>query len=125
MAPFKSDPNNKLVVVDIDETIALHNLSDFDPCEYVAIPYIRGDFQVVPHTKNIKLLRKFYKLGYQVIFWSRTGADWAESVCKVLKLEDIAAAYLTKPMYYFDDKNAESWIGPRIWRDPVTGKEQA
>jgi hypothetical protein len=112
-------------MVDIDETVALHDLSDFPASEYVDVPYVRGPFTVVPHRKNINLLKKFHKLGYQLIFWSATGADWAESVCKTLGLDEIAFGYLSKPRYYFDDKDASSWIGHKIYRHPKTGEEAA
>lgn len=108
---------------DVDETLLCHNLSDFSPDLYVTIQNGDREFVGVPHTKNINLLIKFYKLGYDVYVWSKTGESWARAVVKELGLEGYVRDCLTKPDFILDDKGVQDWMGPRIYRDPKTGRE--
>lgn len=108
---------------DVDETLICHNLSDFHPDEYIIVNCNGREFTCVPHQKNINLLIKFWKLGYDVYVWSKTGKSWAEAVVKQLKLEKYVTHCLSKPDYILDDKDVGTWIGPRCYRDPRTGVE--
>lgn len=116
---LKSD---RITVVDCDDTLAMWNLSDHPKEDQITIEHVNGPVQVVPNKKNINTLIKFWKLGYTIIVWSGSGYAWAEAVVKSFQLEKYVTLITSKPMYYFDDKPAESWIGPRVWRDPKTGK---
>lgn len=110
---------------DIDSTLVEYDLSNFDPAQYVTIPYVNGDVVVVPNKKNVNLLLKFYKLGYSVVAWSHSGADWAEAVVKALGIEHAVDYVVAKPHYYLDDLDSSKWMGHRVWRDPKTGHESS
>lgn len=112
--------SQKVVVVDMDDTIVMHDLSEYQPRE--TISYGPGDIVVSPNQKNINLLVKLYKLDYTIVAWSRTGSDWARAVCQKLDIDKYVSLYMTKPMFYIDDVPADGWM-KRLWRDPVTGKE--
>lgn len=117
--------NRRTFFVDVDETLALHNLSDWAPEERVSVTCNGREFDVVPHRKSILLLVKFWKLGYDVIVWSKTGEDWANAVVDAFDLRQYVTICLTKPDFYMDDKPVEYWMGPRVYRDPKTGEEVA
>lgn len=108
----------KTLYVDVDDTLAMGDLSKFPPEEQVLIGYTNGPIAVVPNQKNINLLTLFWKLGYTIIVWSQTGSDWAREVVIAFGLKDLVSVCLTKPMFYMDDKDVSKWIGPRRWRDP-------
>lgn len=66
--------------------------------------------------------------GWTVIFWSAGGALWAKQVVELLKMDDIAAAYMSKPDFAIDDREDfgftdKTWIpavslkGKRIVRE--------
>lgn len=108
----------KTLYVDIDDTIAMSDLSEYSEEDRVTLNYENGPVVIVANKKNINLAIYFYKLGYTIIFWSLTGSTWARAVCESLELDKIASAYLTKPNFYMDDKEVTEWIGPRRWRSP-------
>lgn len=123
---------------DIDDTVIMHDLSEYDDKRSnetiskstldvleklttftILDPLKTNDnkYKYIRNDKNINTIKKFYKLGYTIIAWSKTGSDWAERVCKHLDIDKYISCYLTKPTYYLDDKDVNEWIGPRIWRD--------
>jgi predicted phosphatase len=115
---------DRVVVVDVDDTLVCWDISQFDEVQQVTIEHVNGPVQLVPHQKNINTLIKFWKLGYTMIVWSASGRAWAQAVVTQLGLEQYVHTVMSKPMYYFDDKPAESWIGPRVYRNPHTGKAE-
>lgn len=114
--------DRKTLYVDVDDTLLLHDLSEFSDREQLEVECNGRTFIGVPHHKNISLLIKFYKLGYEVIVWSKTGKSWAEAVVRELTLGQYVSACLSKPDYYMDDREVEDWMGIRVYRDPRTGK---
>lgn len=116
-------PTDRVVMVDCDDTLCLWDLSDYSDYEQVFVEYVNGPVAVVPHHKNINTLIKFWKLGYTVIVWSGSGYKWATAVVTTLGLEQYVHSVMSKPLYHFDDKPCESWMGPRVWRNPKTGYE--
>lgn len=104
---------------DVDDTLLCHNLSDFPQSEQVKIECNGRTFVGVPHRKNINLLIKFFKLGYDVYVWSKTGESWARAVVDTLGIGAYVRACLSKPDFILDDRGAEEWVGTRIWRHPL------
>lgn len=109
--------NYKTLYVDIDDTLLMSNLSEYPEGQQIDIQYTNGSIRVVPNQKNINLVVLFYKLGYNIIFWSKTGGDWAAAAARVLDLENVVSVCLTKPTFYMDDKDVTEWIGPRRYRE--------
>lgn len=116
--------DRKTLFSDVDETLICHDLSEFPVESQITITCNGRTFQAVPHQKNINLLIKFYKLGYDVYVWSKTGKSWAEAVVRDLNLQSFVAGCLSKPDWLLDDKGVETWMGPRVWRDPNSGAER-
>lgn len=114
--------SDKIVWVDVDDTLVCWNLSSFPKEDQITVNHVNGPVQLVPHRYNINTIRKFWKLGYTLVVHSGSGYSWAEAVVKALNLEECITLILSKPKYFFDDYSADSWAGPRIWRDPITGK---
>jgi hypothetical protein len=121
MNVLKSDHT---VMVDVDDTLVLWDKSNYPDESYITVECYGSNSTLVPHEKNIKLLRKFAKLGYKIVVWSASGWEWAEAVVRRLELTDIVDTCMSKPRYYFDDLPCNEWMGPRIWREPTTGEEE-
>lgn len=117
---IKSD---RIVMVDVDDTLVLWNLSAYPGAIRKTIEHVNGWVQVIPHHKNINTLIKFYKLGYTIVVWSGSGHAWAEAVVRALELGQYVTQIISKPLYYFDDKPCQEWMGARVWRDPKDGSE--
>lgn len=113
----------KTIYYDIDNTLILyenfiHGRKDLIELQLI-MNWANGStlvkLDVAPHKKHIKMLKEFHKKGVQVIAWSFAGAQWAEKVCKALKLDRYVDLFLTKPEYYFDDLDSREWMGERVW----------
>lgn len=115
---MKAIKNHKVITCDCDDTLILWDKSEYVSQPKVVISYAGYNSEVVIHQKNRNLLIKLAKLGYSIVVWSATGYDWAIEVVKALQLEDYVTLCLTKPSYYLDDKEATTWIGERLWREP-------
>lgn len=109
--------NEKLLYVDTDDTIGMWNLSDYPAKGRVYVSCYNHITTIVPNQKNINLVKKFIKLGYGIVAWSATGAEWAKAVFTAVGLDEYVTIYLTKPRYYLDDVECTEWMGQRIYRD--------
>lgn len=115
--------NVKLLYVDTDDTIALWDGSTYDNnLPLIEVETETGITNLYTHVKNIKLIEKFYKLGYGIIVWSQSGAPWARAVSKTVGIDDMVTSYLTKPQYIMDDLPNSAWMPKPIYRDPLTGE---
>ena len=114
---------HKVVSFDVDDTLVLWDKSDYPEEAYIDVEFSGYTTALVPHEKNINLLKKFAKLGYTVIVWTQSGYDWGEAIVEALDLWEYVDLVMTKPSFYVDDMPAQHWIGPRIWREPSTGEE--
>lgn len=102
--------NWKVYGTDIDDTIAMHNLSDYPESSRITVEYTNGPMVIVPNKKHINLLVKFYKLGYFTIAWSRTGGDWAKAVCEAVGVSEYVNLYMAKPLFLADDRHPDEWV---------------
>lgn len=118
--------SDKIVFIDCDDTLIMWERSEYDgKLEPVTIKINDYESVVYKNQKNINLAIKLKKMGYTLIVWSATGYEWANAVAKAVGLEEYVTACMSKPRYYIDDLESELWIGRRLWRDPLTGKEQS
>ena len=95
------------VFIDCDDTLILWDISEFPKESQVVINKDWGEddpTKIVIHQKNVNLVRKFAKLGYDIIIWSRTGRAWAEAVAKLCGVSKYVSAYMSKPNFYIDDQ---------------------
>ena len=107
--------NYKTVMVDVDNTLVYDTLSRPPSEESIEVVYVNGPLLVTPHKANIALVRLFYKLGYEVIVWSKTGEDWAKLVVAAVGLQKEVRLCLTKPLFFIDDQECEKWMGTRSY----------
>lgn len=112
---LKSD---RIVWVDVDDTLIGWDLSAYKDHKPITINHVNGPVLVVPNQKNINTIIKFYKLGYTIVVHSGSGHGWAKKVVDSLRLKPYVSLIMSKPLYYFDDKPVETWAGYRVWRDP-------
>ena len=59
---------------------------------------------------NINGLKAHFLAGHLVVVWSAGGSSWAETVIKALKLQKYVNVILTKPDFYYDDKEVSHWF---------------
>ncbi len=114
--------SDRIVYCDVDDTLVLWDISEYPDEPRVEVKLKDEAAILVPHKYNINTLKKFYKLGYTIIVHSGSGHRWAEEVVKALELQKYVTLIMSKPMYHFDDIPCQEWMGPRIYRDPKTGK---
>jgi hypothetical protein len=123
MLTIKSD---KVVFIDCDQTLVDWSASEIkEVLTPVTINNQGYESMVYVNQKNVNLAIKLRKMGYTLIVWSQSGHDWAEAVAKAVGLQEHVTACMSKPRYYVDDLPCEKWMGQRIWRDPLTGEDDA
>jgi len=114
--------NERLLYCDCDDTLVQWDISKYPELEDVDVTCYGYTTPLKINRKNINLIEKFVKLGYGIVVWSQSGADWAEAVSKAIGIGQFVEGYLTKPRYIMDDMPVDAWIGENVFRDPVTGK---
>jgi phosphoserine phosphatase len=62
---------------------------------------------------NVKEVMNHYFSGNTIVVWSAGGGAWAAKVVKALKIEKYVHCTLTKPDFYFDDKDVAEWFPPQ------------
>lgn len=112
---------DRTLYVDCDDTLVMWNLSDYPDSPRVTVSCYGYDSELVPNRENVNTLIKFKKLGYIIICWSQSGADWAEAVARELCIEEYCDLFITKPSWILDDLPTEAWLpaARRIWRQPA------
>jgi len=112
-----------MVPFDIDQTLILHKKSsEICPLNLVRVKDTIADriICVEAHRPMIRLLEEEHASGKYIVAWSRGGAKWAAAVITALGLTDKVNLVLTKPLVYFDDKEANEWMQNRVYIEPGT-----
>lgn len=109
--------SDNIIYFDVDETLVFWKASSTDEIIDVPDPYMPGGgfIKVVPHKRNIDLLKRNKGQGRAVIVWSAGGYAWAESVVKTLGLMDFVDLIVSKPTVYVDDRTMETWGLNRVY----------
>jgi len=115
----------RVVYLDCDDSAILWSPENY-PHEESELVYHEdqyGKWAFLPHKKNVEFVKNLKRQGYGVVVWSAAGADWAEKVVKMLKLEGYVDVILSKPELAVDDLlDAKRIIKSIVWIDPVTGE---
>lgn len=101
------------VFCDVDGTLILWNPTEKQLFNY-GISYTNPNGLstiLVPHLPNIEQLKKHAERQHTIIVWSAGGSAWAAEAVKFLKLEKYVDLVISKPIWYYDDKNAEEFMG--------------
>ncbi len=77
-----------------------------------------GTIYLKKHLPNINLVKRCHARGDKLFVWSMAGAKWAALVAQALHMEQYFEFAMVKPNKYIDDKDVETWMGPRQWLDP-------
>lgn len=85
--------STKLLMCDIDNTLALWNGEDY-----------------YPNSDCIRTIKQFHKRGHTIIAWSAGGAEWATSVVLRFELQDYFSYCMSKPDWYIDDKPSSEFL---------------
>lgn len=101
---------NRTVYFDVDDTIMEWkqcDSNDPDACQIENNGFIFYKRPIMIHVQELKNQKM---AGNTVVVWSAGGARWAEAVIKALKLEQYVDVVLTKPDFYYDDKDVDFWF---------------
>ena len=110
-----------LVCFDIDDTIALWNAPNKDSIQVKGKSGKCNFF--TPHERHIKYLKQLKLQKYTVLVWSAAGKEHAKLIITALKLQKYVDIIADKPSMYFDDKQANSWMGPRVFLDGASEQQ--
>lgn len=73
-------------------------------------------FTVSAINVHVNLMKEFKAVGWQVVVWSAGGADHAERVIKLLKMEEYVDLIVSKPQVYVDDLALENQHIKRVFK---------
>lgn len=107
MVSFK---DNRTVYFDVDDTLIEWAQCEAEDPDAVKIKKGNHTFfkrEIKEHTSELKLQKM---TGNTVVVWSAGGAEWAATAIKALGLEDYVDVCLTKPDFYYDDKDVNNWF---------------
>lgn len=115
--------SDNIIYFDVDETLVLWDVDTYsvfkgdDDIIRISDPYLEeGCYTtVIPHKRNIDLLKRNHGQGRTIVVWSAAGYAWAENVVKALDLEKYVSLIIAKPSVYVDDKPMEDWKLNRIY----------
>lgn len=110
---MKVTKNENIAYFDIDETLV--NWCDIYDPESLAIDYYGEIVYVKPYTPHIRFLKSLKARGGYIIVHSGNGWSWAESVVKLLKLEEYVDEVKSKPQRVVDDADYSVWMPTRIF----------
>lgn len=106
-------PCNQTTFVDVDDTLILWSPTEEQLLKY-GINYTSPNGHstvLVPHLPNIEQLKKHAERQHTIIVWSNGGYQWAAEAVKLLKLEAYVDLVISKPTWFYDDKQAEEFMG--------------
>lgn len=107
----------KTVYFDVDETLLLWDkpqgdtAKNYKPCREIAI--FNLSFYV--HEVHLARLILHHCIGDKVVVWSGGGEAWAREVVTRLAIEKSVDVILSKPDFYYDDKNFSEFKGNYLY----------
>lgn len=110
---------NQTTYFDVDDTLIMWNPTEEQIAKYGMV-YVSPDMletTLVPHLPNIDQLRKHKLRGHTIIVWSAGGYQWAAEAIKFLQLEEYVDLVISKPTWFYDDKDAEEFMGKRQYME--------
>lgn len=108
---------------DVDDTLIIWDISAHPETERITVKMeFREAALVVPHVKNVNLLKKLAKIGWYVRVHSGSGVDWAWEVVKALQLQDYVDEVCSKPLGRTDDRPHGDGYAYNAYRHPITGE---
>lgn len=102
--------DNRTAYFDVDGTLIEWDFCEKDDEGSIELSYEGEIFYKKQISGNIKQLMNHYLSGNNVVVWSAGGGEWASKVVKALKIDKYVSCTLTKPDFYFDDKDVAEWF---------------
>lgn len=107
-----------VVTFDVDETLILWSRSGKTDVEFICPHY--GNIEAGhKHKEHVQRVKDHYKLGHFVIIWSAGGGEYARRATEALGLLEHSHLQISKPMQYYDDIDAHSFMGRRTFLGQV------
>ena len=104
-------PDNRTAYFDVDDTLVEWKLCSDREADAVKIVDESGRvFYKKAIVAHIEELKNQKMTGNTVVVWSAGGGAWAETVVKALGIEEYVDVCLTKPDFYYDDKDVSEWF---------------
>jgi hypothetical protein len=116
MITFK---DSRTAYYDVDDTLLEWVFCDKSDEGATLVKYKGNSFYKKRLDGNIESLKRHSMAGHTIIVWSAGGSEWAECVIKALKLESHVDIILTKPDWYYDDKDVKTWFPKRQWHSEI------
>lgn len=114
----KTISNERIIPVDVDDTLVMHDFSAIDETILISDPYSDGVIEVRPNRPMLRILQDEKARGAFIIVWSRGGFAWAKAVVEALELQNYVDLVMTKPIVYLDDKDIGEWLKDRVYIKP-------
>jgi hypothetical protein len=106
---------NQPTFFDVDDTIIKWGYANVPGPNTVEITCSGITQHLVPHKKHIEQIKAHKARGHTVFVWSKGGDLWAEAVVEALGLRPFVDYVLEKPEWYYDDKEAQEFMGKALY----------
>ena len=113
MVTFKE---RKTVYFDCDDTLLEWKTCNEDEVGSIRIENNGHRFYKKAISANISALIDHSLAGHLVVVWSAGGSTWAETIIKALQIEPYVDVILSKPDFYYDDKDPSHWLPERQFK---------
>lgn len=107
MIAFK---DNRTVYFDVDDTLVEWKLCGEKDPGATRIEKDGHIFYKKVIQDHVDELKNQKMTGNTVVVWSAGGGEWAATVVRALDLEKYVDVCLTKPDFYYDDKDVSDWF---------------
>ncbi len=108
-------PKSRTAFFDVDGTLINHCNSEHPVGEetfFVQEPWRNGERVALnPHKSHIARLKTLKEAGWHIIVWSQASGEWCQAVVGGLGLDNYVDVCLSKPILFYDDFDALSFMG--------------
>lgn len=105
---YNKNNNEQIAFFDIDDTLVSYDV--IPGVQPVIIESSPVNSVLYPLEENIKKLKEHKLRGHFIYAHSQGGVRWCESVIIALKLENYVDQVSAKPIWYWDNADANSWM---------------
>lgn len=109
--------NPKVWNFDVDDTLVMWNLSEYQDLPTIEVPGCNGVVTLAVNQKNINLLIKLAHIGWYIRVHSGSGVDWAEKIVVALNLMPYVDSIETKALGNTDDQPHGDGIAYSVYRE--------
>lgn len=100
---------------DIDDTMVMHVHNNGHADLVLYNDMMECEIALNIHHEHVKQLKSHKNRGFTVFVWSGNGSVWAEKVIKALNLDQYVDFYMSKPVKFFDDLEADKVLVNRVY----------